>query len=60
MQNEHEDWRALSKAASQEQDPDKLLQLIERLNDALVHHDGQNNNGDALGDLMTPGRYSRI
>jgi hypothetical protein len=29
------DWRELSKAASQERDSEKLMQLIEQLNDAL-------------------------
>lgn len=29
------DWRELSKAASQEQDPKKFMELIEQLNDAL-------------------------
>ena len=59
MQTELEDWRALSKAASQEQDPDKLIELIERLNNALIHHDGENRNSDASRDLMPPRRYSR-
>jgi hypothetical protein len=39
MQTEFEDWRALSEAASQEQDPDKLMDLIERLNRALLHRE---------------------
>ncbi len=38
------DWRALSKAASQESDPDKFMQLIEELNDAL---DEQYGNGES-------------
>jgi hypothetical protein len=29
------DWRELSKAASQEQDPKKFMDLIEQLNEAL-------------------------
>ena len=65
MQIELEDWRTLSKAASQEQDPDKLIQLIERLNHALSYRelaDGNNNNVDNVdgpGGLMPPQRYSR-
>ena len=39
MQTELEDWRALSEAASREQDPDKLMDLIERLNRALLHRE---------------------
>ncbi len=33
------DWRALSEAASREQDPDKLLELITELNQALEEHE---------------------
>jgi hypothetical protein len=29
------DWRELSKAASQERDPKKLLELVNQLNEAL-------------------------
>ncbi len=29
------DWRELSKAASQERDPKKLMELIDQLNEAL-------------------------
>jgi hypothetical protein len=29
------DWRELSKAASQEHDPEKLMELIKQLNEAL-------------------------
>ena len=39
MQTESKDWRALSEAASQEQDPEKLVQLIEELNVALLHRE---------------------
>jgi hypothetical protein len=39
MQVEHEDWRALSQAASQEQDPEKLIQLVEQLNHALLRRE---------------------
>ncbi|MBO0911238.1 MAG: hypothetical protein J2P13_05555 [Acidobacteria bacterium] len=31
-----QDWRALSEAASREQDPEKLMQLVEELNRALL------------------------
>jgi hypothetical protein len=37
MQPELEDWRVLSLEASKEEDPEKLLHLIERLNRALFH-----------------------
>ena len=39
MQTEREDWRALSEAASQEQDPEKLMQLVEQLNHALLRRE---------------------
>ena len=59
MQIALEDWRTLSKAASQEQDPDKLIQLIERLNRALSHREAADNNDGAPGDRMLARRYSR-
>ncbi len=34
------DWRELSKAASQEQDPKKFMELIEQLNEALEEQYG--------------------
>jgi len=37
LESEIKDWRALSEAASQEQDPEKLMQLVEELNLALLH-----------------------
>jgi hypothetical protein len=39
MQAESRDWRDLSEAASREQDPDKLMQLIEELNRALLYRE---------------------
>jgi hypothetical protein len=39
MQTEREDWRALSEAASREQDPEKLMQLVEQLNHALLRRE---------------------
>ena len=36
MQVETEDWRALSEAASREQDPERLIELVEQLNRALM------------------------
>jgi hypothetical protein len=39
MQTKTPDWRALSEAASQEQDPERLMQLIEELNLALLHRE---------------------
>ncbi len=39
MQAKDQDWRALSEAASQEQDPEKLMQLVEELNIALLHRE---------------------
>ena len=39
MKTELEDWRALSEAASREQDPDRLMELVERLNRALTRRE---------------------
>lgn len=39
MQTEREDWRALSEAASREQDPEKLILLVEQLNHALLRRE---------------------
>ena len=36
METQLQDWRVLSKAASQEQDPEKLIELVEELNRALL------------------------
>ena len=33
------DWRELCKAASQEQDPSRLLELVRKLNDALTQRE---------------------
>ena len=39
MQTKDQDWRDLSEAASQEQDPEKLMELVEELNTALLHRE---------------------
>ncbi len=39
MQTEMKDWRALSEAASREQDPEKLMQLVEELNLVLAYRE---------------------
>lgn len=36
METQSQDWRVLSEAASREQDPEKLIQLVEELNRALL------------------------
>jgi hypothetical protein len=36
MEAQMKDWRALSAAASREQDPDKLVRLVEELNRVLL------------------------
>lgn len=41
MEAQVKDWRVLSEAASREQDPEKLIQLVEELNQALVHREIQ-------------------
>jgi hypothetical protein len=35
------DWRALSEAASRENDPEKLIRLVEELDRALAQQDNQ-------------------
>ena len=39
MRAETQDWRALSEAASREHDPEKLIQLVEQLNRALLRRE---------------------
>lgn len=39
METQVRDWRVLSEAASREQDPDKLIQLVEELNRALLYRE---------------------
>jgi vacuolar-type H+-ATPase subunit H len=41
MEAQVRDWRVLSEAASREQDADKLIQLVEELNRALLHREIQ-------------------
>ena len=39
MQAQVTDWRVLSEAASREQDPEKLILLVEELNRALLNRE---------------------
>jgi hypothetical protein len=39
MEIQLQDWRVLSEAASREQDPDRLIKLVEELNRALLRHE---------------------
>lgn len=39
METQVQDWRVLSQAASREQDPEKLIQLVEELNRALLRRE---------------------
>jgi hypothetical protein len=39
MEAQSQDWRVLSEAASREQDPEKLIQLVEQLNRVLLHRE---------------------
>lgn len=41
METQAQDWRALSEAASREQDPEKLMELVEQLNRALLYREQQ-------------------
>lgn len=41
MEVQVRDWRVLSEAASREQDPEKLIQLVEELNRALLYREIQ-------------------
>jgi len=39
MEAQLQDWRVLSEAASREQDPDRLIELVEELNHALLRRE---------------------
>ena len=39
MEGYVEDWQALSQAASREQDPDRLILLVEQLNRVLLQRE---------------------
>jgi hypothetical protein len=39
METQLQDWRVLSKAASREQDPEKLIELVKELNRALLRRE---------------------
>ncbi len=41
MEAQVRDWRVLSEAASREQDPERLIQLVEELNRMLLHKEIQ-------------------
>ena len=41
METQVQDWRVLSEAASREQDPEKLMQLVEQLNRVLLRRELQ-------------------
>ena len=41
METQGQDWRALSEAASREQDPEKLMELVDQLNRALLNRELQ-------------------
>ena len=41
MESTAQDWRALSEAASREQDPEKLMELVDQLNRALLQRELQ-------------------
>jgi hypothetical protein len=41
MQTQVNDWRSLSEAASREQNPEKLIQLVEELNRVLLRREMQ-------------------
>ena len=41
MQAPTKDWRVLSEAASREQDPERLVQLVEELNRVLIDRERQ-------------------
>ena len=43
MKVQGEDWRALSEAASREQDPERLIELVEQLNRALLYREVEMN-----------------
>ncbi len=50
----YKDWKELSKAAAQEQDPQKLLELVEELNRVLEEREQK------LKQLRSPNASPRI
>ncbi len=41
MEAQRKDWQTLSEAASREQDPEKLIRLVEELNRVLLRREMQ-------------------
>lgn len=41
MEAQMQDWRKLSEAASREQDPERLMELVEQLNSLLLRRELQ-------------------
>ena len=58
---ESKDWRELSEAASREQDPQKLMDLIRALNKALERREREQNNPtqDSRGNTILQMRRLR-
>jgi hypothetical protein len=52
--NRSEDWRVLCELASKEMDPDKLLDLVTRLNRALDEHNQRSKCGKIKADTIMP------
>lgn len=53
MQAKTQDWRILSEAASREQDPDRLIELVQELNRALWQREMQRRHLSKMNRLNT-------
>jgi hypothetical protein len=54
MQTKTQDWRTLSEAASREQDPDRLIELVQELNRALWQREMQRRHLLKMNRFTTP------
>ena len=54
MQANMQDWRTLSEAASREQDPDRLIELVQELNRALWQREMQRRHPSKMNRLTHP------
>jgi hypothetical protein len=54
MNNESQDWQSLARLASEEQDPEKLIELVRQLNIALENSDPSfgSSTSDVIGSVL--------
>jgi hypothetical protein len=54
MQAQVQDWRTLSEAASREQDPDRLIELVQELNRVLWLREMRRRHLSKMNHLANP------